>query len=243
MTGAWMTDSQSQILLIEDDLPLAELVCTYLEQEGFHLVHLDNAEDALLRQDADDFDLILCDVMLPGQDGFSLYPQLAASYPCPIIFLTALDSHLDQIRGLDLGACDYLLKPVVPPLLLARIKASLRKQQPKTARDSLRLHDLELNPNLQQVNLGNEVISFTTKEFSLLWIFVLYAGKVLSREFLFEQFVGREYDGLDRAIDLKVSRLRKRLDELNVPGLTITTIHGKGYLFNYLPELSGEELT
>lgn len=238
MTSAPMPEPLSQILLIEDDQPLAELVCTYLTQEGYKLIHLDNAEDALIRRDTDEFDLIICDVMLPGQDGFSIYPQLAASYPCPIIFLTALDNHADQIRGLNLGACDYLLKPVVPPLLLARIKANLRKQQSSSSRSKLKLHDLFLDPNLQQVNLGDEALSFTTKEFSLLWIFALHAGKVLSREFLFEQLVGREYDGLDRAIDLKISRLRKRLDELNVPGLAITTIHGKGYLFNYLPTQS-----
>lgn len=173
--------------------------------------------------------------MLPGLDGFSIFPQLSASYPCPIIFLTALDNHTDQIHGLNLGACDYLLKPVVPPLLLARIKTNLRKQYHPLGRNQLKLHDLSLDPKLQQVNLGDEVLSFTTKEFSLLWIFALHAEKVLSREFLFEQLVGREYDGLDRAIDVKISRLRKRLDELYVPGLAITTIHGKGYLFNYLP--------
>ncbi|MGL4749135.1 MAG: response regulator transcription factor [Shewanella sp.] len=228
-------ESLTQILLVEDDIPLAELVCTYLTQEGYRTIHIDNAENALARRDTDNFDLIICDVMLPGLDGFSIYPQLAASYPCPIIFLTALDNHTDQIRGLNLGACDYLLKPVVPPLLLARIKATLRKQHNPLSRSQLKIYDLSLNPNLQQVCLGDEVLSFTTKEFSLLWIFALHAGKVLSREFLFEQLVGREYDGLDRAIDLKISRLRKRLDELYVPGLAITTIHGKGYLFNYLP--------
>lgn len=235
MRRAPTSGALAQILLIEDDLPLAELVCTYLTQEGYKLIHLDNAEDALVRRDNDDFDLIICDVMLPGLDGFSIFPQLAASYPCPIIFLTALDNHANQIHGLNLGACDYILKPVVPALLLARIQTNLRKLQPTTRRGQLKLHNLLLDPNLQQVKLGDEGLSFTTKEFSLLWIFALHAGKVLSREFLFEQLVGREYDGLDRAIDLKISRLRKRLDELNVPGLAITTVHGKGYLFNYLP--------
>ncbi len=236
MTSAQTNGPVPRILLIEDDIPLAELVCTYLAQQGMALTHLDNAEAALLRQDCEDFDLLLCDVMLPGLDGFSLFPQLAASFSCPIIFLTARDSHQDQICGLNLGACDYLVKPVVPPLLLARIKANLRKRQTTHGRSKLRLHDLFLDPNLQQVTLGDEALSFTTKEFALLWVFALHAGKVLSREILFEQFVGREYDGLDRAIDLKISRLRKRLDELNVPGLAITTIHGKGYLFNYQPQ-------
>ncbi|MGX2954682.1 response regulator transcription factor [Shewanella sp. JL219SE-S6] len=106
---------KEKILLIEDDLPLAELICTYLANEGFEPVHLDNAEAALARQDSDSFSLILCDVMLPGEDGFGIYPRLAACYPCPLIFLTARDSEGDQILGLELGACDYLLKPVVPP--------------------------------------------------------------------------------------------------------------------------------
>lgn len=235
MRSPSINETLTQILLIEDDLPLAELVCTYLTQEGYKPIHIDNGEDALVRLDTDNFDLIICDVLLPGLDGFSIFPQLTATYPCPIIFLTALDNYTDQISGLNLGACDYLLKPIVPPLLLARIKANIRKHHHTLGRSQLKLYDLFLDPNLQQVNLGNEALSFTTKEFSLLWIFALHVGKVLSREFLFEQLVGREYDGLDRAIDLKISRLRKRLDELNVPGLAITTIHGKGYLFNYLP--------
>ncbi len=83
--------------------------------------------------------------------------------------------------------------------------------------------------------MAGSALSFTTKEFELLWVFVINAGRILSREYLFEQFIGRTYDGLDRAIDLKVSRLRKRLDELQISGLQITTVHGKGYLFNYQP--------
>ncbi|GAB1056302.1 MAG: response regulator transcription factor ParR [Shewanella algae] len=226
---------KEKILLIEDDLPLAGLICTYLANEGFELVHLDNAEAALARQDSDSFSLILCDVMLPGEDGFGIYPRLAACYPCPLIFLTARDSEGDQILGLELGACDYLLKPVVPPLLLARIRTQLRNRQQLPGRKTLCLHDLQLDPNQQQVFLAGSALAFTTKEFELLWVFVINAGRVLSREYLFEQFIGRAYDGLDRAIDLKVSRLRKRLDELEISGLQITTVHGKGYLFNYQP--------
>ncbi len=173
--------------------------------------------------------------MLPGEDGFGIYPRLAACYPCPLIFLTARDSEGDQILGLELGACDYLLKPVVPPLLLARIRTQLRNRQQLPGRKTLCLHDLQLDPNQQQVLLAGSALAFTTKEFELLWVFVINAGRVLSREYLFEQFIGRAYDGLDRAIDLKVSRLRKRLDELEISGLQITTVHGKGYLFNYQP--------
>jgi DNA-binding response OmpR family regulator len=173
--------------------------------------------------------------MLPGEDGFCIYPRLAACYLCPLIFLTARDSEGDQILGLELGACDYLLKPVVPPLLLARIRTQLRNRQQLPGRKALCLHDLQLDPNQQQVFMAGSALSFTTKEFELLWVFVINAGRILSREYLFEQFIGRTYDGLDRAIDLKVSRLRKRLDELQISGLQITTVHGKGYLFNYQP--------
>lgn len=227
-----------KLLLIEDDLPLAELVCTYLQQHQFSITHLDNVESALLLPNPSQYELLLCDVMLPGQDGFNAYPQLNATFNCPMIYLTALDSENDQIKGLELGACDYVVKPVMPALLLAKIKANLRKNQPAANHSDFKLHDLQLNANLQTVTLKGESLSFTTKEFSLLWIFALHAGNVLSREFLFEQYVGRAYDGLDRAIDLKISRLRKRLDELNVDGLKITTIHGKGYIFNYLPQSS-----
>lgn len=225
-----------KILLIEDDLPLANLIITYLELHEMSVIHYESAELALSLKTKSNIELIICDIMLPGLDGFSVAPELSNQFECPLIFLTALDTYEDQIKGLEIGASDYIVKPVVPPLLLARIKANLRKHHHLGTPTQLNLSDLKLDLSTQQVYLANTALEFTTQEFQLLWIFAQQAGSIISREYLFEQLVNREYNGLDRAVDLKVCRLRKKLDDLSIPGLMIKTVHGKGYLFHYQPQ-------
>ncbi|MCE9677757.1 response regulator transcription factor [Shewanella sp. AS1] len=227
--------NKPKILLIEDDIDLAELTLTYLSKQGFELTHAGSAQEVLALPSDSVFDLIICDIMLPDQDGFSLFAKLQARYRCVIIFMTARDGQHDQIKGLDLGASDYLVKPINPELLVARIKANLRKPQAEVASNIIKLHDLTIDYAQQQLTIQGEQKQITTQEFSLLWIFANHHSKILSREFLFEQYVGRPYDGLDRAVDLKVSRLRKKIDSYQISGLTIKTVHGKGYLFNYHP--------
>ncbi|QSX37788.1 response regulator transcription factor [Shewanella sedimentimangrovi] len=219
------------ILLIEDDKALAELIATFLETEGFRVVLAGSAEAAMPLLSAQEFDLIICDIMLPGQDGFDFYPTLTRLTQAPVIFMTALAESQDEIRGLELGAVDYISKPVVPALLLARIKARLRRGS-ESKSQQWQHHEVSLNLSLQQLTVGERAFPLTTQETALLWIFVHALDQVLSREYLFEQFVGRSYDGLDRAIDLKISRLRKKLDGLDIP-LTIKTVHGRGYLLSY----------
>lgn len=230
--------SKPKILLIEDDLDLAELTLLYLTQQGFDLTHSESAQ-AVANLPADlRFDLIICDIMLPDSDGFSLFAELQARYQCVIIFMTALDGQQEQIKGLELGASDYIVKPVNPELLVARIKANLRKLPSEAPPQSVTLHDFTIDHTHQQLTIGDRQQKVTTQEFDLLWIFAQHPGKVLSREYLFEQYVGRPYDGLDLAIDLKISRLRKKIDSYQIDGLTIKTVHGQGYLFNYQPQLS-----
>jgi len=219
------------ILLIEDDQALAELIATFLEAEGYHMVLADSAEAALPLLTSQEFQLVLCDIMLPGQDGFGFFPTLSRLSQAPVIFMTALAESEDEIRGLELGAVDYISKPVVPALLLARIKVRLKRSN--EARSQVWQHnEVNLNLSLQQLTVGDRAFELTTQETALLWIFAHAIDQVLSREYLFEQFVGRSYDGLDRAIDLKISRLRKKLDSLDIP-LTIKTVHGRGYLLSY----------
>lgn len=225
------------ILLIEDDLALAELMVMYLEQFEFTVqLATSGAEARLLLQSAR-FHAVLCDIMLPDCDGFSLFDGHKQQLDCPFIFLTALDGQQQQIRGLELGALDYLVKPVAPELLLAKLRALLRHispQQPKQWQTG----QLCLSQARQQLLYQGHDCGLTTQEFDLLWIFVQHLGQVLSRDFLFTAYVGREYDGLDRAIDLKVSRLRKALDDIAIAGLQLKTVHGKGYLLSYSPELA-----
>lgn len=221
-----------RLLLIEDDLPLAELTCCYLQQQGFIVQHLVKTEHTCQLPQSSGFDLIICDVMLPGASGFDASNRLMLRFNCPILFLTALDDDQHQIKGLELGACDYIVKPVKPAVLLARINANLRKVT-AVNRNEFRLADLRLNRMTHMLSVQNKSIKLTTKEVALLWIFASHNGQVLSREFLFEQLVGRAYNGLDRTIDVKISRLRAKLQQLAVPELDINTLVGQGYLFHY----------
>lgn len=220
------------LLLIEDDLPLAELIVTFLSNQGFEVLHAPSVELAHKLVQGKTISLALCDVMLPGQDGFSAFPTLSGHLNAPIIFMTALADSEDEIRGLELGAADYISKPVVPSLLLARIKARL-KTAPGEDKQLWQRRGLSLHKAHQQLCFGEQNYPLTTQETELMWIFVHRLDEVLSREYLFEQFIGREYDGLDRAMDLKISRLRRKLEKIAVPGLSIRTVHGRGYLLSF----------
>ncbi|MBT1444289.1 response regulator transcription factor [Shewanella sp. JM162201] len=225
------------LLLIEDDLPLAELIITFLENQQFTLIHADSIEAALKACDGKTIDLIICDVMLPGQDGFAAFPTLSRKFAAPVIFMTALANTEDEIHGLELGAVDYITKPVMPGLLLARINARLRRQS-KPDKLIWQRGELQLHRAHQQLSFGERHFELTTQETELLWILLSRIDEVLSREFLFERFIGREYDGLDRAMDLKISRLRRKLEQFRIPGLNIRTVHGRGYVVNFAGEES-----
>lgn len=223
-----------KLLLIEDDLPLAELIVDFLEAEEFIVIHAESIEDAFTKSQGQNIELVLCDVMLPGQDGFSAFPTLSKKVPAPIIFMTALAAPEDEIFGLELGAADYISKPVVPNLLLARIRARLSRQPSPQSNSQIWEQDgLILHKAHQQLCFADQNYPLTTQETELLWVFVHHLEQVLSREYLFEQIIGREYDGLDRAMDLKISRLRRKLENIGIPGLAIRTVHGRGYLLSF----------
>ncbi|WP_337879471.1 response regulator transcription factor [Rheinheimera sp.] len=225
----------SQILLIEDDAGLALGIAEYLSEQGVMLSHAPDADSAL--RITGNFDLILCDIMLPDGNGFELLPLLQKRWTCPVVFLTALSSAQDQIEGLEAGAADYLCKPIDPSLLLAKIRSCLRAnqrlQQPSR---QITLHDLVMDLGLNQARLAGKPLQLTSLEFDILCFFMTRPGLIVSRELLFQHLVGREYDGLCRAIDIRISRLRKHLEQLQVQGLSIITVRGQGYLFNYLPQ-------
>ena len=222
----------ASILLIEDDLPLAELVIDFLQSHQFSLQHIDSlaAWQSFSKQQS--IDLILCDLDLPDVHGFTLYQELKSSFDCPLLFFTATGDIDSQIKGLDLGASDYLIKPVDPRILLARINAALRSNQPEND-DVISIGNLHLNRTNFSSKFSGRPIQLTNHEFELLWIFARNYGVILDRDFLFKESIGRDYNGQDRTLDARISRLRKKLDDFNVPSLTIKTIWGKGYLFDY----------
>lgn len=221
------------ILVVEDDRRLAELVKQFLESNGF-LVYLEDNGNRVLRQTTNiNPSLIVLDIMLPGKDGLTLCRELRLDYKGPILMLTARNEDVDQVLGLEYGADDYVIKPVEPRVLLARIRALLRRyyQNDPREQEALDFGQLTIQPTARKVQLCGEEIHLSSHEFDLLLALAGQAGTVLSRESLFNQIYNREYDGLDRSIDVRVSQLRKKLFDSAENPTRIKTIWGRGYLF------------
>lgn len=236
-------DSQSQrvtdmpapvrLLLIEDDVRLAQLVRDYLSQENFSITLAHRGDTALENFVPADVDIVILDLMLPGMDGLKVCSGLRKVFDGPILILTAKSSDIDHVMGLELGADDFVHKPIEPPVLLARLRALLRRVQTTTRTDSdtLVFGALTINARAHQVRLADTVVDFTTQEFELLHLLASNAGKVLSRDDIFNNIRGIEYDGLDRTVDVRISRLRKKLHDNSSQPQRIKTVWGKGYLF------------
>lgn len=224
---------QFNLLLIEDDLALAELVAHFLSLNNFNISIALNAAKARNIIKNHNFDIIVCDVMLPDGNGFYLAKDLFKYQQCPIIFLTALSDDDSQIEGFDAGATDYIAKPVNPSVLLARIKANLKKIQKVDKSEILQLGIFTFDHRTKSLSKNQIKVSITNQEFDILWLFVSNINQPLAREYLFEQIVGRSYDGSDRAADLKISRLRKKLKSLALDELAIESIRNQGYVFSF----------
>jgi two-component system response regulator RstA len=172
--------------------------------------------------------------MLPGMDGFQVCRHLRPGYQGPILILTARDDDLDQILGLELGADDYVTKPVKPRVLLARVRALLRRAQaPAPAQGGpthVGLGSLEVDASRREVTLDGRQVAITTVEFDLLWFLASRAGQVVSRQDLYQAIFHYDYDGLDRSIDVYVSRLRQKLGDDPTAPQFIKTVRGAGYL-------------
>ena len=227
----------TDILLIEDDARLAELTSRYLAQNGLKVAVESNGAAAVTRFQAVQPRLVLLDLMLPGKDGLTICRELRQTFQGPILMLTAKDADIDQVIGLEAGADDYVAKPADPMVLLARIRALLRRAEAAPAaagRAEPESGDIVLGSlrisEAHRVWLDGNEISLTTQEFELLYELAKSAGTILSREDLFKRIRGIEYDGLDRSIDGRISKLRKKLgDDAEAPK-RIRTIWGKGYL-------------
>lgn len=221
-----------KILLVEDDLGLQQLTKDYLEHNGFEVDVLDRGDEVFTFLESNPVDLIILDVMLPGKDGFSVCRQVRDKYALPILMLTAKGEDFDQVIGLELGADDYVIKPAEPRVLLARINALLRRGQAvvKTS-EELQFGDLFIDKTSRIVKLADTEISLTSHEFELLWLLASNAGEVLSREHVHQHMIGRQYDGLDRTVDVRISRIRKKLGDSSDKPYRIKTVWGQGYLF------------
>ncbi len=233
---------KTRILLVEDDERLAKLTAEYLRKNDFEATIEARGDTAEARILADDPDLVILDVMLPGKDGFEVCRAVREKYNGVIVMLTARDEDLDQILGLELGADDYIAKPVQPRLLLARIKALLRRapgtvstteENPESAESAeLAFGSFRISQATRSAHLGDEAIDLTTAEFDLLWLLAQHAGTILSRDDLLQQLRGIGFDGLDRSIDARISRLRRKLGDDPENPTRIKTVRSKGYLFS-----------
>jgi len=229
----------SVILLVEDDVRLANLTREYLESEGFIVEwekRGDRAEDRIMSLLPD---LIILDLMLPGKNGLEICRDIRTNFAKPILMLTARDEDVDEIVGLEIGADDYITKPVKPRTLLARIRALLRR-----ATTSAQLHNasteaemqhmefgkLAINKSARQVLYNGNEVPLTTNEYELLLLLATHAGKVISRDKVLLMMRGIGYDGMDRSVDINISRLRKKLDDDTSNPKRIKTVRGKGYL-------------
>lgn len=229
--------TQASILLVEDDASLAEWILQYLEGHNYQLRHIDRGDQVLASVKAQPPELIILDVMLPYKNGFEICRELRAFYHGPVLMLTACGEEADEILGLELGANDYLTKPVRPRVLLARIKALLRRDVAEHTEHAepegqLKFGNLKILRDAKTVVYRDEMIPVTANEFDVLWLLASQAGQVIRREALVTQLRGIEYDGFDRSIDIRISRLRKKLYDNTEFPFRIKTIWAKGYLFS-----------
>jgi two-component system response regulator CpxR len=223
------------ILLVDDDAELASLLSEFLRREAFTVEAVHEGNKGLERALQPGIDLVVLDVMLPGIDGFEILRRLRAKSSVPVIMLTARSEDVDRIVGLELGADDYLAKPFNPRELAARIRAILRRYEPRTqpAGNRIESNGIQLDPGAREVVANGKKIELTTFEFDILEMLMRSAGRVLSRDTLMENFYNRKATPFDRSIDMHISHLRKKLDHGDD---LIKTIRGVGYQFCSTPE-------
>lgn len=223
---------KQHVLLVEDDASLAEWISDYLISHHFEVTVANRGDVAVEMIRADQPDLVVLDIMLPQKNGFEVCKEVRQFYPSPILMMTASGDDTDEVLGLELGADDYINKPVKPRVLLARIHALLRRQAPSSAAsNTLTFGQLHLDANAKTASHSGATLGISPNEFDVLWLLAQNAGKVISRTELVSQLRGIDYDGFDRSIDIRISRLRKKLNDDPDTPFKIKTVWGKGYLF------------
>jgi DNA-binding response OmpR family regulator len=231
-----MTDPTGcRILLVEDDRELASMVADFLTPHGFVVSIEERGDRAVERIGTESHDVIILDVNLPGLDGFSVCRTVRSSFQGPILILTARGDEVDEVVGLEVGADDYLAKPVRPRVLLARLRAQLRKSSPPSSDVSsnrISIGALLVDAGRRAVELNGQEVALTSAEFEVLWLLAENVGQVVSRSDIYRSIHGVPYDGLDRSIDLRISRLRKKLGDDPVNPQRIKAVRSIGYLLS-----------
>ena len=227
-----------RILIIEDDTAISELERDYLEANGFSAEIIADGTKGAEKALAEDFDLILLDLMLPGLDGFAVCRAVRREKDTPILMVSARQEEIDKIRGLGLGADDYIIKPFSPNELVARVKAHIARYERLTRRtsaaedhDSILTGELEVQPEARRVFSGGKEVSLTRREFDLLLFFVQNPGITFSKDKLFERIWGLDALGDTATVMVHINRIREKIEPHPADPIYIETVWGVGYRF------------
>ena len=218
-----------RVLLVEDDASIREIATLALTEAGFRVSGAATGDEGLARALAEPFDLVLLDVMLPGRDGFEVCRELRRTSNVPIVMLTARSDTVDVVVGLESGADDYVTKPFETPVLIARIRAVLRRGAAVTEERPFAVGDLELDPGAHTVRRSGREIELTATEFRLLLELARRPGQVFTRELLLELVWSYDHLGDSRMVDVAVGRLRAKIDEDAAQPRMLKTVRGVGY--------------
>ena len=227
-----MLDAETPlILIVEDDESLCHLLRDYLSAQDFRVQTAMCGEGALGKARGEVPDAVVLDLMLPGIDGFEVCRRLRTFYAGPILMLTASKADADQVQGLELGADDFVNKPVDPRVLLARLRALLRRAGGERGPvvERLDVGDFVVDRGQREAFVGSVALGLTSAEFDIVWMLAQRAGECVSRDEMYLELRGYEYDGLDRGMDIHVARIRRKLLDHGLEGAFIKAVRGVGY--------------
>ena len=222
---------RQKLLLVDDDPELQELIAAFLEKQGYDVVAVGDGRAMDHALSHEDVDLLILDLMLPGEDGLSIAKRLKRNTNTPIIIVSAQGEDVDRIVGLEVGADDYMAKPFNPRELLARVRAVLRRATNASSTEVAEFGDFRVDLNARQLTKAGRAVPLTSGEFDLLDIFVRYPNRVLDRDRLLDLLTGAERSPFDRSIDVRITRLRSKIENNASAPVFIRTVWGKGYMF------------
>lgn len=225
----------AKMLIADDNKQITSILSNYARKEGFEPIVALDGEEALrlFRDNEADIAMVLLDVMMPKMDGFEVCRQLRAKSLVPVIMVTARGEDFEKIMGLDIGADDYIIKPFSAGEVMARVRAILRRMQPReeVTRNTYSYDNLVIDLDKYAVTVGGEEVALSKKEVELLWTLAKNSSKVFSRDNLLDSLWGYDYYGDSRTVDSHIKRMRAKLDKIEHPGWEIKTIWGVGYRF------------
>jgi two-component system response regulator BaeR len=221
-----------KILVVEDDRKIATLLKDYLEQDGYKVTMLHRGDEVVPEIRANPADLILLDILLPGEDGLTVFTKVRAVSNVPVLFLTAKVEDADRLMGFELGADDYICKPFLPREVVARVRAVLRRTYARQVEEKLEAGPIAINTTSHKATVSNSDLQLTPIEFELLKLLASRPGQVFTRSDLIETVQGGSFEGYDRTIDSHISNLRKKISKHIPAQKIIHTVYGIGYSFS-----------